>query len=239
MADGPVSAALLYGITALSIGGNYTPGLILIAERFPVGTRGRATGFFLAATSIGYAASLFVTGAVLSRFGWRATLLACSLGPVLGAAVALWTVWGTPTRIHPRQAGQGFVSEFLRNPAALLLTVGYTCHSWELLGMWAWTPAFLSASLVLQGQDLARATGGGARLGALFHLTGLSRVLHRGPPLGPLRSHHGDHRDARGEHGVLPRLRVADRRAVLDPAAGGPRLRVQLGRRLARCSQWP
>jgi MFS family permease len=38
--------------------------------------------------------------------------------------------------------------------------------------MWAWTPAFLSASLVLQGQDLARATGGGARLTALFHLTG-------------------------------------------------------------------
>ena len=172
LADGPVSAALLYGLTALSIGGNYTPGLILIAERFPVATRGRATGFFLAATSIGYAASLFLTGAVLSRFGWRATLLACSLGPVLGAAVALWTVWGTPTRIHPRQAGQGFVSEFLRNPAALLLSVGYTCHSWELLGMWAWTPAFLSASLVLQGQDLARATGGGARLGALFHLTG-------------------------------------------------------------------
>ena len=38
--------------------------------------------------------------------------------------------------------------------------------------MWAWTPAFLSASLMLQGQDLARATGGGARLSALFHLTG-------------------------------------------------------------------
>jgi MFS family permease len=171
-AEGPTSAALLYGVTALTIGGNYTPGLILIAERFPAGTRGRATGYFLAATSIGYAASLFLTGAVLSRFGWRVALVASSLGPVLGGAAALWTVWGTPTRIHPRQAGQSFRSEFLRNPAALLLTLAYTCHSWELLGMWAWTPAFLSASLVLQGQDLAQATGGGARLGALFHLTG-------------------------------------------------------------------
>ena len=171
-ADGPVSAALLYGVTALSMGGNYTPGLILIAERVPVATRGRATGFFLAATSVGYAASLFLTGAVLARFGWRAALVAGSLGPVVGAGVALWTMWGTPTRIHPRRAGQGFGSEFLRNPAALLLTASYTFHSWELLGMWAWTPAFLSASLVLQGQDLARATGGGARLTALFHLTG-------------------------------------------------------------------
>jgi MFS family permease len=171
-ADGPVSAALLYGLTALSMGGNYTPGLILIAERFPAATRGRATGFFLAATSIGYAGSLFVTGAVLARLGWRAALVAASLGPVLGAAVAAWTVWAMPTRVYPRRAGQGFSSEVLRNPAALLLTAAYTFHSFELLGMWAWTPAFLSASLMLQGQDLGRATGGGARLTALFHLTG-------------------------------------------------------------------
>jgi MFS family permease len=81
LADGPASAALPYGLTALSIGGNYTPGLILIAERFPVATRGRATGFFLAATSIGYASSLFLTGAVLSRFGWRTALLVGSLAP--------------------------------------------------------------------------------------------------------------------------------------------------------------
>jgi MFS family permease len=172
LADGPVSAALLYGITALSMGGNYTPGLILIAERFPAATRGRATGFFLAATSIGYAASLFLTGAVLTSLGWRAALVAASLGPVAGAGIAAWTVRGTPTRVHPRPAGQGFRSEFLGNPAALLLTAGYTFHSWELLGMWAWTPAFLSASLMLQGHELARATGGGARLTGLFHLTG-------------------------------------------------------------------
>jgi MFS family permease len=172
LANGPLSAALLYGLTALSVGGNYTPGLILIAERFPAATRGRATGFFLAATSIGYAGSLFITGGMLTRFGWRAALVVASLGPVLGALAAVWTVRGMPTLIHPRRAGAGFSSEFLRNPAALLLTIGYTCHSWELLGMWAWTPAFLSASLVLQGQDLARATGGGARLSALFHVTG-------------------------------------------------------------------
>jgi MFS family permease len=172
LASGPVSAALLYGLAALSMGGNYTPGLILIAERFPAATRGRATGFFLAATSVGYAGSLFITGAVLTRFGWRAALVTASVGPVLGAIAAAWTVWGMPNRVHPRRAGEGFRSEFLRNPAALLLTLAYTCHSWELLGMWAWTPAFLSASLMLQGQDLGRATGGGARLGALFHLTG-------------------------------------------------------------------
>jgi MFS family permease len=180
LSEGPVSAALLYGLTALVIGGNYTPGLILIAERFPPAARGRATGFFLAATSVGYAGSLFLAGAALSRWGWRAALVATSLGPVLGAAAAVWSVWGMATRVHPRKAGQGFGSEFLRNPGAILLTLAYTFHSWELLGMWAWTPAFLSASLVLQGQDLTRATGGGARLTALFHLTGFLASLSAG-----------------------------------------------------------
>ena len=179
-AVGPVSAALLYGLTALMIGGNYTPGLILIADRFPAGTRGRATGFFLAATSIGYAASLFVTGTVLARSGWRAALIAASLGPVVAAVVAAWTVWDTPTVIHPRAEGQGFTSEVLRNPGALLLMAGYTFHSWELLGMWAWTPAFLSAALMRQGAELGRATGGGARISALFHLTGFLASLSAG-----------------------------------------------------------
>lgn len=179
-ADGPLSAGLLYGLTALVIGGNYTPGLILIADRFPPATRGRATGFFLAATSVGYAGSLFITGVVLARWGWRAALVAASLGPVLGALAAAWTVWDTPTVIHPRAAGQGFTSEVLRNPGALLLMAAYTCHSWELLGMWAWTPAFLSAALMREGIELGRAAGGGARVTALFHLTGFVASMTAG-----------------------------------------------------------
>ena len=179
-ANGPLSAALLYGLTALMIGGNYTPGLILIADRFPPGTRGRATGFFLSATSIGYAASLVLAGGVLGRWGWRAALIAGSLGPAVGAVVAAWTVWDTPTRIHRRKADEGFASEVLKNPGALLLMAAYTFHSWELLGMWAWTPAFLSAALMREGVELGRATGGGARITALFHLTGFLASLSAG-----------------------------------------------------------
>jgi MFS family permease len=180
LASGPVSAALLYGLTALAIGGNYTPGLILLAERFPAGTRGRATGFFLAATSIGYAGSLFLAGWVLAGWGWRAALIAASLGPVVSAVIAVWSVSGMPTRIHPRAPGRGFASEVLRNPGAMLLMAAYTFHSWELLGMWQWTPAFLSAALMREGQDLGRATGGGARLTALFHLTGFTASMTAG-----------------------------------------------------------
>src|SRR5262249_46708418 len=108
LATGPLPPAPLYALPALSRGGNYPPGLILIAERFPAATRGRATGFFLAATSSGYAASLFLTAIVLPRWGWRASLVASSLGPVIAAVIAAWAVWNMPTRIYPRPAGHGF-----------------------------------------------------------------------------------------------------------------------------------
>jgi MFS family permease len=53
------------------------------------------------------------------------------------------------------------------------LTAGYTAHSWELLGMWAWTPAFVTASLALSGAAATRATQVGAYLTAGFHLMGI------------------------------------------------------------------
>jgi MFS family permease len=46
-------------------------------------------------------------------------------------------------------------------------------HSWELLGMWAWTPAFIAAALAVHGTTLERAAGLGAALSALFHVMGI------------------------------------------------------------------
>ena len=62
---------------------------------------------------------------------------------------------------------------FFRNRAALLIMTGYMFHSWEVLGMWAWTPAFLTAALALQERELVSATGLGAGLSAIFHVMGL------------------------------------------------------------------
>src|SRR5262249_2945636 len=117
--------------------GNYTPGLILLAERFPAATRGRATGFFLAATSMGAAASLFLSAVVRHRWAGRPPLAASCLAPAVPAVIAAWAVWHMPARIYPRAAGHGFVAGVLRNPGAMLLMAAYTFHSWELLGMWA------------------------------------------------------------------------------------------------------
>jgi len=50
---------------------------------------------------------------------------------------------------------------------------GYVFHSWELLGMWAWTPAFIAAALAVQGTTTERAAGLGASLSAIFHVMGI------------------------------------------------------------------
>jgi MFS family permease len=57
---------------------------------------------------------------------------------------------------------------------------GYTFHSWELLGMWAWTPTFLAACFVAAGSEMTRGAGLGAYMTSLFHVTGMLAALLAG-----------------------------------------------------------
>lgn len=57
--------------------------------------------------------------------------------------------------------------------APVRLIVGYVFHSWELLAMWAWTPAFVAASLSLSGAKGGGAAASAAYLAASFHVMGL------------------------------------------------------------------
>jgi MFS family permease len=41
----------------------------------------------------------------------------------------------------------------MRNRRGMLSIWGYTFHNWELLGLWAWLPAFLTAALVFHGNE--------------------------------------------------------------------------------------
>jgi MFS family permease len=79
----------------------------------------------------------------------------------------------TPDRVHARALGGRFGGAVLRNRPAMRLILGYTFHSWELLGMWAWTPAFVAAAIGATGATLLRAAEAGAFMSAAFHLTGL------------------------------------------------------------------
>lgn len=173
LARGYLSALILYTLVAISLGGTYTTGLMILADHYPVRRRGIAVGFFIASTSLGYALSLILSGIALPIGGYRLSFLLTCLGPLIGSILAWITLLTTQVSVVKRQEGQRFTKEVLGNKPAMLLITGYTFHTWELLGMWAWTPAFLSTCLAIGGSEGLRAAGLGAYITASFHFTGL------------------------------------------------------------------
>lgn len=191
------SGLLLYGLTGLASGGSYTPGLAIVAQRIGPGRRGRAMGWFIASSSAGYALSLVLSSALIRFSGWQAAFLVTCLGPGIGAAVAWWVLRDTANVVNPlppdhadgpagsarrlasRDRGGSPPSAFREAPAALLavwrnrpamlIIWGYVFHSWELLALWAWLPAYLTAAFAFSagpGAGTLAAGVAGASLGA-------------------------------------------------------------------------
>ena len=168
-----LSALFLYTLVAVSLGGTYTTGLMILADHYPVQRRGFVMGFFIASTSLSYALSLAISGIALPLGGYKLSFLLTCLGPVVGSILAWITLAKTRVAIVKRQEGQGFRKEVIENRPAMLLISGYTFHNWELLGMWAWTPAFLFACLASGETGGLETAGLGAYITASFHFAGL------------------------------------------------------------------
>ncbi len=174
------SGLLLYTALALALGGTYTTGILLIAENVVVDRRGRAMGLLLGGHSLGLALALALTGIAIPRGGYPFAFLLTCLGPVVGGLLAWAVIRDTPNRVASRAAGERFTGAVLLNRPAMLVITGYTCHSWEILGMWAWTPAFLAACFVAAGSGFTQAAGFGSYIAALFHITGMVASLIAG-----------------------------------------------------------
>jgi MFS family permease len=153
-ADGFWSAFWLHAFTGLCQGGTYTPALALINDNIERSRRGRAMGFLIAGSSAGYAICLGVAGLALQLTDWRGALGVVACLPVLSWITGVAVLKGTPNFVHPRPAGESLLASLpavFRNRRGMLSIWGYTFHNWELLGIWAWLPAFLTAALLLQG----------------------------------------------------------------------------------------
>lgn len=168
-----VSGLVLYTIVAVANGGTYTTAIMLLADRYPPARRGAAVGWLIASSSLGYALSLVLSGAALARGGYPAAFFASACGPVVGALIVAVALRNTPNLVHARRPESRFGSAVLKNPRAMRLVAGYTFHSWELLGMWAWVPAFLAAALAVGGAGSVRAVELSAYVSASFHVMGL------------------------------------------------------------------
>ena len=166
------SAIVLYGLVGLAQGGVYTPLIMVLSDEVEPAQRGKAIGWLIASTSTGYAASLGVAALGIAIGGWQAAFLLSGLLPALGSAVLIASLMPFAHRIHPRAAEVRLRDELVRNRESRLLIAGYTGHSWELVGMWAWIPAFLTAGFALKGSAATGAAVSGAYFAATLHLVG-------------------------------------------------------------------
>jgi len=158
LADGFWSAFWLHALTGLCQGGSYTPALALINDHVERERRGRAMGYLIAASSAGYALCLGIAGLALQFTGWRGALGVVAVLPLAAWLTGLFALRGTANTVHPRPAGEAMLAAIpavLRNRKGMLSIWGYTFHNWELLGLWAWLPAFLTAAFVLNGHGNA------------------------------------------------------------------------------------
>ncbi|MGQ0544093.1 MAG: MFS transporter [Betaproteobacteria bacterium] len=175
------SAIVLYGLVGLAQGGVYTPLIMVISDEVAPARRGSAMGWLIASTSAGYATSLAVAGLGVALGGWRAAFALSGLLPAVGAVLLVAALQPFANRIHRRPAsGGGLAGEMLHNRESRLLVAGYTGHSWELVGMWAWIPAFLAAAFALKGAGTTGATAAGAYFAGLLHLFGAGAALSMG-----------------------------------------------------------
>jgi len=155
-ADGFWSAFWLHAFTGLCQGGTYTPALALINEHVDRRRRGRAMGYLIAGSSAGYAICLGVAGLALRFTDWRGALGVVAMLPVISWITGVLVLRRTPNTVHPRPAGESLLASLpavWRNRRGMLSILGYSFHNWELLGMWAWLPAFLTAALVAHGHE--------------------------------------------------------------------------------------
>jgi MFS family permease len=174
-AGGFHSALFLHFVAGLFAGGSYSPGLALIALRYGTATRGWAMGCFLAAASFGYAVCLLGSGLMVPAWGWRAALLFAAAATVAGAALGWAALRGMPNVAPEPHRPPSWIATtrmLWRNEPAKLAIGAYTLHAWELLGLWAWLPAFLVVAAQSRGDG-----GGAGMLMAGITLAGLTHLV--------------------------------------------------------------
>jgi MFS family permease len=168
-----LSGLILYTLVAFSQGGTYTTAIMLMADRYGPERRGAALGWLIASSSFGSACSLLIAGLTLSGGNYPLTFMVTSAGPLIGLVLGWFALRSTPNMVHHRGGDLHFRAEVLKNPQATRLITSYIFHNWELLAMWAWTPAFMAASLAASGSSAGRAVAGGAFVASSFHVMGL------------------------------------------------------------------
>ena len=108
----------------------------------------------------------------MAAAGWRASFWLAAMGPMVGFAIAAKVLSDSENIVSTQQTSKRLeaLKSVMRNKPAMLAIWAYTFHSWELLALWSWLPAYLAAAAANQN-SLANAAVIGSALAGLTFLT--------------------------------------------------------------------
>jgi predicted MFS family arabinose efflux permease len=154
LADGMISAMILWGLTGLGFAGAYMPGLKALTDRLDPGDASRSVTLYTASFSVGVGLSFLVCQLLAESLGWRWAFILTGLPPLVMTYVA-WSL--EPVTPAPKPGPLIDLAPALRNRAALGYSFAYGFHCFELYGVRTWLVAFWGFV----------AASGGAPLGAV------------------------------------------------------------------------
>lgn len=151
-ANGFLLALILRFVGGIALAGVHMPGLNLLMDRIDRSYQGRAAGIYTSSYAAGSAGSFLIAGLVDSAFGWRATFIAASIGPLLSiGALAL-----LPARSAEEKSerSRSPLRALLRNQALLAYVAAFAGNTWEVFAVRVWFVAYLAWTLSLPGNQL-------------------------------------------------------------------------------------
>ena len=139
LAQGLLSAMLLWGLAGIGFAGAYMPGLRALTDRLDPGDASRSVTLYTSSYSLGVGLSFLVSQLVADHLGWRWSFVLTGLAP-LAMAAAAWSL--VPKAPVPRTGALLDFRPVLRNREAMGYILGYGFHCFELYAMRTWIVAF-------------------------------------------------------------------------------------------------
>jgi predicted MFS family arabinose efflux permease len=139
LADGMLSASLLWGLAGIGFAGAYMPGLKALTDRLEPGDGSRSVTLYTSSFSLGVGLSFLAAQVIADAWGWRWAFWLTGLGP-LPMVLTAWRM--RPVRPRPPSGRLLDFRPVLRNRPAMGFILGYGAHCFELYGMRTWIVAF-------------------------------------------------------------------------------------------------
>ncbi|WP_240374403.1 MFS transporter [Bacillus piscicola] len=142
LANGFASALLFRLLSGIGVAGIYVPGMKIVAQTAQPEKRGGAMGIYVGSLVAGSGSSLLISGLLIAAVGWQGVITITSFSALVAAVMIYFLHIPNDFQLRGTPLNMALLKRVLTRKN-LLVSLGYTGHSWELYAMWAWIGPFM------------------------------------------------------------------------------------------------